>query len=133
MSTLVLSTGPRRRELTRWTVAALIMLAVHIGVVAALIAQRPSALPPGATLPPILIDLAPISAAPEPPKADLAPGPEMQQADPPATPSEPPPVAQTIVPTPPQPDPVVAVPVEPTPVTRPVTEPAKPKPVHEAV
>jgi len=81
----------------------------------------------------ILVDLppAPSSAAPEPSQMDVAPGPEMQQAD---APSPPPPelpkqetVQEQIPSTPPQDKPAVAAPPEQK--AEPKPEPPKPAPV----
>ena len=40
--------------------------------------QRP---PPGVSIPTIMVDMAPATASPQPTPMDIAPGPEMQEAD----------------------------------------------------
>jgi len=59
-------------EWRRWLLAALIILAVHSGLLAAHLWWPASNTIPGADAPPLLIDFAPEAAAPES-KADLAP------------------------------------------------------------
>jgi protein TonB len=98
--------------------------------------------PPGVTLPAIMVDMSPVTSAPQSTQLDLAPGPVMQQAD-----ASPPPeaakqetVEEPIAPTPPQEKPLVEAPpeqkVQPTP---PKPEPArivpeqKPSPVKPKV
>ena len=68
---------------------------------------------PGVTLPAIMVDMAPVSSAPQPTPLDLAPGPVMQQAD--ASPPEPAISGsgqEQIAPTPPQEKPEVVAPPE---------------------
>ena len=93
--------------------------------------QRPV---PGVSLPAIMVDMAPVSAAPQPTQMDLAPGPVMQQAD--ASPPEPASaeaVQEQIAPTPPQEKPEVVAPPEQKPEpTPPKPEPAKAVPESEA-
>jgi protein TonB len=77
-----------------------------------------------------MVDMAPVSSAPQPTQMDLAPGPVMQQAD--ASPPEPAAaeaVQEQIAPTPPQEKPeVVAPPEQKTEPTPPKPEPAKAEP-----
>ena len=123
----------------RWGVSAAIVVAVHLALIALGVTWYTHSPPGGVAIPAILVDLAPAqsSAAPETQPLDLAPGPEMQQADAPPPPPEPDkqePVEQEVAPTPPQENPVVAAPpeqkVQPPP---PKPEPVKPKPVHTEV
>ncbi|WKA27652.1 energy transducer TonB [Bradyrhizobium roseum] len=114
----------------RWGVSAFVILAAHAAVIALAMnwsTQRPM---PGVSLPAIMVDMAPVSAAPEPTQADLAPGPVMQQAD--ASPPEPAAaeaVQEQIEPTPPQEKPeVFAPPEQKTEPTPPKPEPAKAEP-----
>jgi periplasmic protein TonB len=137
MNAFVLHDTSDRTGVFRWSTSAAAMVAVHTGLIALGLAwytQRP---PPGVTMPAIMVDMAPASSAPRPTPIDLAPGPQMQQAD-----ASPPPestthelVQEQIAPTPPQQRPDVEAPPEqkmlPTP---PKPEPAKivpdrPKPV----
>lgn len=126
----------------RWGISALAIVAVHAALIALAMnwyTQRPV---PGVSLPAIMVDMAPVSAAPQPTQMDLAPGPVMQQAD--ASPPEPAvaeAVREDLAPTPPQEKPEVVAPPEQRvemklamePV-RPVSEakpaPAKPKVVR---
>jgi protein TonB len=130
----------------RWTVSAALILALHAGLIAAGVAWYREQPPTGTDMPAIMVDMAPASAAPETQPMDVAPGPEMQQADEPTPPPTPepmaqPPVEETIAPTPPVEKPVVEAPpeqkAEPAPPPpEPSPEPAKvtpepPKPVPE--
>ncbi len=130
MNALALYAAPERRDWGKWSLASIIVAALHVAVIAGFLIWHTDRLPPGTTMPTILVDLSPVSAAPEDPVQDLAPGPTMQQADAPQQTVAPPPVEETIAPTPPQQNPIVAAPPEekPKPV---VTEPAKQTPVHE--
>jgi protein TonB len=89
--------------------------------------ERPE--PEGISIPAILVDLAPPPSAPKIETADLAPGPQVQEAE--APPPEPPKLEtiEQLPPAPPQPTPIVAAPpkVEP----KPEPSPAKPQPVRD--
>jgi len=70
-----------RSDIYRWTVSALIVTALHgLVFVSWNLWPEPPA-PAGGTLPPILVELSPISATSETTPLDLAPGPVMQQSD----------------------------------------------------
>jgi protein TonB len=114
----------------RWGTSAFAIVAAHAALIAVAMSwtsQRPT---PGVSMPAIMVDMAPVSSAPQPTPMDLAPGPVMQQAD--ASPPEPA-VAQAVqeqvAPTPPQEKPEVVAPpeqkIEPAP---PKPEPAKVEP-----
>jgi periplasmic protein TonB len=136
MNAFVLHDTSDATGVLRWGTSATAIVAAHAALIALAMAwytQRP---PPGVTIPTIMVDMAPATASPAPTPMDIAPGPEMQQADasPPA-PARQEPVQEHLVPTPPQPKPEVEAPPEqkrqPTP---PKPEPAKivpdpPKPV----
>jgi protein TonB len=119
------------RDLGRWLLAAAIVLAVHAGIAATYFlwfSQAPAGAPQS---PPVLIDMSPLPASPESPM-DIAPGPEMVEAQPPPEPQviEPPPPEPIVEPPPPAVDPVVALPEppkEPPPPPQVKEEPA-PKP-----
>lgn len=104
---------PQGREVARWSTSAALIAALH--VTAALVAtiwlrQAPE---PGVSLPAILIDMAPVTSAPQPVQDDIAPGPAMQEAD--ASPLEAvqrQAVEETLAPTPPQEKPEVVAPPE---------------------
>lgn len=115
------------RETARWGVSAAVILALHVA--AALLATNWIRSPPerGVSLPAIMVDMSPVTSAPQSTPEDVAPGPVMQEAD--ASPPEPTQrqtVEEAIAPTPPQEKPDVVAPpeqkLEPTPA-RP--EPAK--------
>lgn len=101
------------RETTRWGVSAVVIVALH--VTAALVATNwlRSQSEQGVTLPAIMIDMVPVTSAPQSTPLDLAPGPVTEQAD--ASPpdqSAPQAVEETIAPTPPQEKPDVVAPPE---------------------
>jgi protein TonB len=124
----------------RWGSSALAIAALHAALIACAINWYRPLTPPGITLPAIMVDMAPVTSAPQPTQLDLAPGPVMQQAD-----ASPPEVAkqeaveEQIAPTPPQEKPEVvappeqkqAVPQKPEPAR--VTPEAKPTPVKPKV
>jgi len=145
MNAFVLHDASDRTGVLRWGSSAAAIVALHAGLIALGLAwytQRP---PPGVTMPVIMVDMAPASSAPRPTPMDLAPGPEMQQAD-----ASPPPelttrelVEEQIAPTPPQLKPEVEAPpeqkIQPTPPKpeaakivpdRPKPVPVKPRPVR---
>jgi protein TonB len=114
----------------RWGGSAFAIVAAHAALIALALnwySQRPV---PGVSLPAIMVDMAPVSSAPQPTQMDLAPGAVMQQAD--ASPPEPvatEAVQEQIAPTPPQEKPeVVAPPEQKTEPTPPKPEPAKAEP-----
>lgn len=107
-------------EARRWTMSGATILALHAALIALGFAWYTQPPPPGVSLPVIMVDMAPVSSAPQPTQLDLAPGPVMQQAD--ASPPEPTrqeAVEEQIAPTPPQQKPEVVAPpeqkVQPTP------------------
>ncbi|MCP3446875.1 energy transducer TonB [Bradyrhizobium sp. CCGUVB14] len=129
------------RETTRWSVSAAVIITLHIAAALLTMHWLRSQPEQGVTLPAIMVDMAPMTSAPQSTPLDLAPGPVMEQAD--ASPPDqaaPQAVEETIAPTPPQDKPDVVAPpeqrlkpvdAEPTRVlaeTRP--EPVKPKVVR---
>ncbi|HEY0328394.1 MAG TPA: energy transducer TonB [Rhodopseudomonas sp.] len=134
----------------RWALSAIVVVAMHVGLIAAGIAWYASSPPAGAMMPAIMVDMAPSAAAPAPQPLDVAPGPQMQQAEAPPPPPPPPEAVapqpeQALPPTPLQDSPTVALPAEPKPDPAPqkpapaqlVREPPrpelkKPKPVPRA-
>ena len=122
----------------RWGTSATAIVAAHAALIAlgmAWYTQRP---PPGVTIPTIMVDMAPATASPQPMQMDIAPGPEMQEADasPPSEAAKPETVQEELAPTPPQLKPEVEAPPEQKPDPTPpkpepakiVPEPAKPVP-----
>jgi protein TonB len=78
---------------SRWLLSAAVIVGVHAVAVAAALAYYTQVPPPGEPLAAIMIDLAPMTASPQPSPLDLQPGPEMQEAEAPQ--SEPEPVQHT--------------------------------------
>jgi periplasmic protein TonB len=128
MNTFALHDISDQAAARRWGASACAIAAAHVALIALAAnwyTQRPV---PGVSLPAIMVDMAPVSAA-QPTQMDLAPGPVMQQAD--ASPLEPAAaeaVQEEIAPTPPQEKPEVVAPPEQKVEMRPATEPAKPVP-----
>lgn len=121
------------RETTRWSVSAAVIVTLHIGAALLTMHWLRSQPEQGVTLPAIMVDMAPVTSAPQSTPLDLAPGPVMKQAD--ASPPDqaaPQAVEETIAPTPPQEKPDVVAPpeqkLEPTPAK---PEPAKIVPVEK--
>ena len=112
----------------RWGASAFAIAAAHAALIALALnwyTQRPV---PGVSLPAIMVDMTPVSTAPQPTQEDLAPGPVMQQADasPPEETAPQKTVMEEIAPTPPQQQPEVTAPPEQKPqLTPPKPEPAK--------
>jgi protein TonB len=114
-----------RREFARWSVAAAVVIAAHLGLAASYLLLRdvqPDGMPPA---PVVIIDLAPMPVAPSS-EHDIAVGPQMVEAL--ASP-EPTPQVQPdqLKPPPPVQDSVVATP-EPTPRSQPKLESKPPAP-----
>lgn len=121
------------REGARWGVSAAVIVALHLAAVLLATNWLTSQPEQGVTLPAIMVDMAPVTSAPQSMPDDVAQGPVMQEAD--ASPPEPAQrqmIEETIAPTPPQDKPDVVAPpeqkLEPTPA-RP--EPAKIAPVEK--
>ncbi|MCP3419852.1 energy transducer TonB [Bradyrhizobium brasilense] len=112
--------------LRRWGLSVAAMLAAHAAVLAVGMSWVPAP-PPGVAVPAVLVDLTPITSAPEISETEPPPGPAVQEAD--ASPPEPAaaqPVPQEIAPTPMQEKPdVVAPPEQKQQITPPKPEPAK--------
>ena len=116
-------------EVRRWSLSAIAIVLIHAGLIALALLWYARPIPVGTTIDAIAVEFAPASSAPEIREQDIAPGPEMQEAD--APPPEPPKQEQaieSIPPAPVQPDPAVVAP--PMLELRPRIEPDKPKPVE---
>lgn len=133
MTMLALYHEPDRRDLRRWSLGALIIAAIHAGALVGATYWYRSLPPPGTMIPTILVDLSPVSSAPQVQAEDpnRAPGPQIEQKEAATPPPPEPQVEETLAPTPPQENPVVAAPPEEKP--KPVIEPAKPNPVKEQI
>jgi protein TonB len=117
-------------EAARWVLAAAVVLAAHLGLMATYLLFFSQQQPQGAPTP-IIIDMAPMPVSPASP-VDLAPGPEMVEAEPPPEPQvvEPLPPEPLIEPPPPMVEAVVTLPEPPKEPPPPpeVKEEPKPKP-----
>ena len=127
MNAFVLHEFDDSAAMARWSASAAIIAALHAALIALGVTWYTRSPPPGVALPTIMVDLAPPPApsAPNTQPLDLAPGPEMREADPPPPPPEPPKqeaIAEQLAPTPPQENPVVEAPLEQK------AEPPPPKP-----
>src|SRR5690606_15195357 len=71
-----------------WAVCAVVVLVVHAGVAAALFHRQPVAPAPAAP-PALLLDLAPLPAAPQLEESDVPPAPEVMEASIPPDTAEP--------------------------------------------
>lgn len=112
---LILQGPTPREEIKRWVLAAAIICVAHLGLIAAyLLVPAPEPEPEGAAeSPAVIIELAPMPVAPASPD-DLAPGPDMLEAQP--TPTPPKQVEPEVV----EPMPKIEAPAE---VTLPMPEP----------
>jgi len=132
MTTLALH-QPTGGDVRRYGAAAIAILLLHAVVIAALITWLDRPAPHSDVTPTILIDLSPpASAAPEvPTQQDIAPGPPIEEAEPPPPEPPKPESIEQLPPAPVQPEPTVVTPpkVEPKPEPKPV----KPQPVREQV
>ena len=125
VNAFALHDGADRAEFRRWGISAMVIVAGHAALFALAMSWSTQRPPPGVTIPAIMVDMAPVTAAPQPTPLDLVPGPVMQQAD--ASPPEaakPETVPEQIAPTPPQEKPDVVAPPE----QKPEPTPAKPEP-----
>lgn len=109
------------RDVVRWSASAVTIVVLHAVIVAYALTWLTREPEEGVTMPAIMVDMSPVTSAPQTTPLDIAPGPVMQQAD--ASPPEPVQqqlVEETIAPTPPQEKPEVVAPperkLEPTPV-----------------
>ena len=121
-------------DVVRWIVAAAIVLAAHLGLMATyllLVSQQPHGAPES---PAIIVDMAPMPVAPASP-ADVAPGPEMVEAQPPPEPQvvDTPPPEPIVEPPPPMEMPVVALPEPPKEPLPPPEVKEEPKPPPQEV
>lgn len=128
MTTLAFDDPFDRSEVRRWTFSAGFVVAVHVALLAAILFWYTAPDVPGTASQPIMIDLETVAPTQEARKLDIAPGPNMQEAPPPAPePEKKIVVEEQIAPTPLQDKPVVIAPPEQK--AKPVKD--KPKPVVE--
>ncbi|OQW59225.1 MAG: hypothetical protein A4S14_04335 [Proteobacteria bacterium SG_bin9] len=140
MSALVLYGPTERSDLPRWSAAAIVVVLLHALLIAVGVYWYSQYQNAGTPVPPIMVDLVAVSAAPETQPLDIAPGPTMQEAaEPQPQPDQP--VQEfkdeIIPPTPLQEKPVVAAPPEEKKKVEvkpdPLPKPEKPKPVKPVV
>ena len=116
--------------LRRWGTSAVAILAAHAALIAIGMNWTRPQPEPGVTVPAIMVDMSPVSSAPQSTPLERAPDQLMDQAD--ASPPEPVKqqevVEEQIAPTPPQEKPEVVAPPEQKVEMKPATEPAKPVP-----
>jgi periplasmic protein TonB len=119
--------GPARSQAAlralRWGTAGLVAAAIHFTAAWGALNWRQVEATPDTPPPAVMIDLAPLAVAPPAPPQEVAPGPQMTEAQPVPTPDTPTPVDETPDPTPPRP---VATPEPPKP------DPAPPQPLQSA-
>jgi protein TonB len=94
----------------RWGVAALLVLGAHGTAGWAIATWQRAEAAPGATPAAVMIELAPLAVAPEAPQQDLAPGPEMVEAQPEPEPPKPIDPPKEVEPPPPEEPEPAAVP-----------------------
>src|SRR6185503_17994996 len=125
--TIALLDHDERQGFIRWSLAALIVLAAHIGLMATYILFRNIDTQGSPVTPAVLVDLAPMPVAPAVQEQDLAPGPETPPPEPDVV--EPPKPPEPIIEPIPEEKPVVALPEpEPKPEVKPEPEP---KPIEK--
>jgi periplasmic protein TonB len=113
-----------RGELTRWGIAAAIVLAGHLGLGATYLLLRNTDSSGMPAAPAVIIDLAPLPVAPAS-EFDIAPGPQMQES---LVRPEPKPVEKVEVQPPPTENPIVALPDhKPRVETKPDEKPPAPR------
>ena len=145
MNAFAIHADETKRDAARWSLSAILIVALHVALIALGVAWARTHVTPGVALPTIMIDMSPVSASPEPQQIDVAPGSQMQEADAPSAPPPEPMVQappEPIAPTPLQEKPEVQAPpeqkpqpvpakVEPLKVTpKPPKQQVKPKPVQ---
>jgi protein TonB len=104
---------PGERETARWGASAAVIVVLHIAAALTAMSWLSTQPEQGVSLPAIMVDMSPVTSAPQPTLDNFAPGSLMQEAD--ASPPEPvqqQAVEETIAPTPPQEKPDVVAPPE---------------------
>ncbi|MGO3929417.1 energy transducer TonB [Rhodopseudomonas pseudopalustris] len=131
MTMLALHAAEDAAGVRRWTLSAAAVVAAHAALIGAGLAWYNQAPPPGTAMPAIMVDMAPSHAAPSAKSPDIAPGPEMQQAEaaePPPPQLQPEPQPEQLPPTPPQHTAAVTAPPEPKPQAKPEPQAKPPEP-----
>lgn len=130
MNTLVLHGPPDQTDIRRWTLAAVLVVATHAALIAGGLTWYTAPDVLGTASEPIMLDLESAPQTPEPVQQDIAPGPQMTEAEPPPPEPEKPQeiVEEQIPPTPVQEKAEVVAPPEKKEKPKPIEKP-KPKPV----
>jgi periplasmic protein TonB len=121
----------RRRDVFRWSVAAVVVLAAHLGIAAAYLALRPE-LGDQAQAPVIAVEFAPAPVEPPPAlEAEMSPSPPLDEPEPPQ-PQSPQETEAMVAPLPPSEQPEVEMPPpqRPVPIEQPKELPAR-APEHQ--
>lgn len=131
MNTLVLHGPPDETDVRRWGLSAALVVGVHVALIVAGLTWYTPPDVVGTASEPIMLDLESAPPTLEPQQLDFAPGPQMQEAEPPPPELEQPQevVQEKVAPTPIQEKPEVVAPPE-KPKPKPVVK-EKPKPVLE--
>lgn len=121
----------------RWTLAGLTVVGLHVGGIWMALNWPAAAEPPGDPPAAIMMELAPLAVAPEVPEQDIAPGPQMVEAEEQPEPEPEKPVEEKVEPLPePTPEPPVETEIKPPEAPKvekaevvlpPKVEPPKPK------
>jgi protein TonB len=121
----------------RWTLAGLMVVGLHAGGIWLALNWPAAAEPPGDPPAAIMMELAPLAVAPEVPQQDIAPGPQMVEAEEQPEPEPEKPVEEVKPEPEPPPEPPVETEIKPPEVPKvekaevvlpPKVEPPKPKP-----
>lgn len=125
MNTLVLHGPPDQTDVRRWSISAAVVVAVHLALILAGMTWYTAPDVLGTASDPIMLDLESAPQTPEPIQQDIAPGPQMTEAEPPPPEPEKQDKVEELVPSTPQVEKaeVVAPPEKPKPQPKP-----KPKP-----
>ena len=81
MTMLALHAAEDAAGVRRWMLSAAAVVAAHAALIGVGMAWYNQAPPAGTAIPAIMVDMAPSHAAPSSKSPDIAPGPEMQQAE----------------------------------------------------
>lgn len=129
MNALALHSPFDHSGLRRWGLSALLVVGIHASLIAAGVFWYPEPDAIGTGAQPIMLDLETVPPTNEPTQQDIAPGPTMQEAEPPAPEPEKQQeaVKEELAPTPVQENPTVVAPPE-KPKPEPTPEPVKKKP-----
>lgn len=130
MTTFELDRSGDGAELRRWSLSAIVVVALHVLILALVLFRYTAPDIPGTGSQPIMIDLETVAPTQDAKKLDVAPGPDMQEAPPPAPePEKNAAVEEQIAPAPIQEKPTVVAPPEQK--EKPKPEKDKPKPLAE--